>query len=106
MPKSKILKIHLKRTIAPYLAFRASADRLFDKIESDPRNSVVVDFSGIETITRSFAHQYAIRKQASRKTISEIRITRKIKAVMRLSIEPVHVAVVVCKAVKPMRLLL
>jgi hypothetical protein len=104
--KSKILRISIKRAIAPYLALRASADRLFDRIESSKSKEVVVDFSGIAAVTRSFAHQYAIRKQSSQKSISEIKVPSSIKSVMVLSTKPVHVATVACKSVKPMRLLL
>ena len=106
MSKGKILRISLKRAIAPYLALRASADRLFDRIESSPNKEAVIDFSGIETITRSFAHQYALRKQSSQKNISEARIPSSIKSVMVLSAKPAHMATVACRPVKPMRLLL
>ena len=104
--KSKILKIRLKQVIAPYLALRASADKLFDKIESSSSKEIVVDFSGIEAITRSFAHQYAIRKESSSKRISEVKIPNSIKSIMLLSVKPVQVATVACRTVKPMRLLL
>jgi len=104
--KNKILKISLKRAIAPYLALRASADRLFDKIESSSSKEVVIDFSGIEAITRSFAHQYANRKQNSQKFISEVKVPSSIKSVMTLSTRPVHIATIACRSVKPTRLLL
>ena len=106
MTKGKTLRISLKRTIAPYLALRSSADRLFDRIESSKSKEVVVDFSGIQAITRSFAHQYAIRKLKSSKSISEARVPSSIKSVMALSVKPVRVSTVVCKPVKPMKLLL
>lgn len=106
MSKGKILRISLKRAIAPYLALRASADRLFDKIESSSCKEVVIDFSGIEAITRSFAHQYSIRKQSSPKSISEVKVPTSIKSVMTLSVKPIHMVAVARTSVKPMRLLL
>jgi hypothetical protein len=61
----------LKETLSPDLALRDTADSLFDMIEASSADKIMTDFSGIRSITRSFAHQYSIRKKASPKSIVE-----------------------------------
>lgn len=56
---------------SPNLALRDTADNLFDIIDKSKSEKVAVDFSKIRSITRSFAHQYLVRKNASRKVILE-----------------------------------
>lgn len=106
MAKNRILRISLRRSIAPYLALRETADRLFDQIEHDSSKEAIVDFSGIESMTRSFAHQYILRKQKSRKTISEVHVTPSAAAIMDMSTKPVAISTVAYKSIKPMKLLL
>lgn len=56
------------------LSTRASATSFFDSIESLDSLDVEVDFKGVKTITRSFAHEYIERKKASRTRVSEINV--------------------------------
>ena len=46
--------------------------------------TVVVDFSGVESITRSFAHQYVMNKSLSQKEIIERDISPEIKPMFEL----------------------
>ncbi len=73
----KIIMINEK--VSKDLALRNIADALFDDIESLSERKVVIDFSGTSTITRSFAHQYSLRKKASKKDISEINMPTNIR---------------------------
>ena len=66
----KIIRISEK--VSKDLALRDIADALFDDIESLTESAVVIDFSEVTSIARSFAHQYSLRKKSSKKDISEI----------------------------------
>ncbi|MBI5225643.1 DUF4325 domain-containing protein [Candidatus Micrarchaeota archaeon] len=69
-----MVTIVLKEFVASDLALRDSADRLFDNVESVKSMKVTLDFAGIESITRSFAHQYRVRKESARKQILETNV--------------------------------
>lgn len=61
------------------LAFRQSANDLFDYINSLKESSIKLDFSDVNTISGSFAHQYMIHKRDSKKQISESNMASQIK---------------------------
>ena len=54
------------------LVFRDSADSLLSNVEECRSQTILVDFTNIENISRAFAHQYLRNKQKSKKTIEEI----------------------------------
>lgn len=76
----------------PALGMRASCDELMDYIESLPYESVTVDFDTFTIASRSFVHQYLLRKERSRKMISEINlhpvIARMLETVKKQMEEP------------------
>jgi hypothetical protein len=74
----------LREQISSNLAFRHSVDDLFDYINSLSETRIVVDFSGIESISRSFAHQYIINKEKSDKIIVECNTPLNIKPMFDL----------------------
>lgn len=61
--------VSLKNMLSSDLALRESVNILFDKIETLNCKKIEVDFREIRSITRSFAHQYVIRKKQSKKMI-------------------------------------
>jgi hypothetical protein len=63
--------IRIREAVSADLALRRKADNFFDAIEKVPSTTVVIDFSGVKSISRSFAHQYQIRKRSSKKKVSE-----------------------------------
>jgi hypothetical protein len=67
------LKIRIKDKLSADLALRDAADLFFDEIER-MKIDVEVDFSDIRSISRSFAHQYLIRKNQSDKNITELNV--------------------------------
>ncbi|MFH0835571.1 MAG: hypothetical protein V1834_00215 [Candidatus Micrarchaeota archaeon] len=83
-------KIVLKEFVSEDLALRDSVDRLFDYVESLDDAGVTFDFKGVESITRSFAHQYRVRKQASLKNIVEVRVPENVSRMFGVVAEPVH----------------
>lgn len=69
MVEKKYLKI--VEIISPRLGFRDSAEDFFKKINSLP-GEIIIDFTGVEFISRSFAHEYLMqtRRNNSIKTIN------------------------------------
>ena len=65
------MKISIKQKVSEDLALRDSANRFFDYLEKLPNHSLTVSFTGVKSISRSFAHQYLTRKSNSRKKILE-----------------------------------
>lgn len=84
MATSNEFTLSLHRRFSSNLAFRHSADDLFEYIDSLSTQKVVIDFSGIKSITRSFAHQYIVNKTKSDKQIAECEIPLTIKPMFEL----------------------
>jgi hypothetical protein len=61
----------LAEYISQNLAFRDSADDLFNYINSLKKSSIVLDFSEIKSMSSSFAHQYVTNKKVTKKDITE-----------------------------------
>lgn len=76
--------IRVKEEISPDLMLRGVADAFFDKLESIKADSLVLDFAGVESISRSFAHQYILRKRTSTKTINEINVPENVSKMLAL----------------------
>jgi 6-pyruvoyl-tetrahydropterin synthase len=70
--------------VSPDLAFRHSADSLFEYINSLEESTIVIDFSRVKSITRSFAHQYLANKKNSKKHIVEENMSRDVKRMFEL----------------------
>lgn len=63
--------VNINKILSEHLVFRISCNALFDELETLEDNEIVIDFSNVKTISRSFAHQYLIRKSTSNKIIRE-----------------------------------
>ncbi|HUY01277.1 MAG TPA: DUF4325 domain-containing protein [Candidatus Deferrimicrobium sp.] len=72
-------KIKLAKVISKNLIFRNSANELFDNINKSDVSEIIIDFNKIQSITRSFAHQYLINKQRSKKNIIDVNISPHVK---------------------------
>ncbi len=84
MTISNEMTLSLQQRLSSNLAFRHSVDDLFEYINSLSAQKIMIDFSGIESITRSFAHQYIVNKTKSDKQIIECKIPLKIKPMFEL----------------------
>ena len=62
--------VFIIKVLSPSLFRRDSADKFFDSLEKSTAKSIIVDFSGVESITRSFAHQFLIRQTHSKKNVT------------------------------------
>ena len=63
--------VYLAERISQNLAFRHSADDLFNYINNLEESNIIVDFSEIKFVSGSFAHQYLINKKATPKDVTE-----------------------------------
>lgn len=81
---SKSERISLANRIAVNLAFRQTADDLFNYIDSLEASKIVVDFSGVANITPSFAHQYMLNKIRTEKDITEVNMNPHIRQMFEL----------------------
>jgi hypothetical protein len=69
--RTQSCKISVAKVLSPNLALRDTASNFFDEIEALDCKEVTIDFDKVETITRSFAHEYLSRKRTATKTIME-----------------------------------
>ena len=77
--KTKIKIIRPDQIIAKDLTLRESADRLFQVLNSSKENKIIVDFSKIEFISRSFTDEYLNEKQKTKKSITEKNLKTNVK---------------------------
>ncbi|VUT27724.1 MAG: hypothetical protein SYNGOMJ08_00274 [Candidatus Syntrophoarchaeum sp. GoM_oil] len=93
--------------ISQHLAFRDSADDFFSYMNNFDESDLIIDFSGVESITRSFAHQYMKNKEKTKKRITERNIHSNVMQMfelvkkqkseqVRINTEPIEVVDVVC----------
>jgi len=64
-------EIVIAKVLSPNLALRDTASEFFDSVEALGCTEVTLDFSNVETITRSFAHEYLSRKRTTTKKVIE-----------------------------------
>lgn len=66
--------IRIDMLLSSDLALRDNANYLFEKIESIREPEIVIDFSRVRSISRSFADQYVNRKRSSKKVVTEVNV--------------------------------
>lgn len=68
-------KIMIKEEInSKNLGMRASVKDLFQKWNQSRDKSLVIDFTNVEFMSRSFAQEYVQQKKHSNKTIKEVNV--------------------------------
>lgn len=67
------------------LALRFWADDLFNSLEKLHEKKLVLDFSGIEFMSRSFANEYLKLKKLSYKQITEKDMSENLKQMLKLA---------------------
>ena len=82
------IKIWIDKEIAVDLALRDSADKFFDSLDSFEQDKIIIDFSEIKSISRSFAHQYHLRKNMSKKTIKDVNVPVDVRKMFRIVSNP------------------
>ncbi len=76
--------ISIKDQISKDLALRSSAEKLFAYINQLSDTKITLDFSGVTSISRSFAHEYVQNRRTSNKEILEINLSSDIKKMFEL----------------------
>ncbi len=69
---SRMIKV--ASMLTPNLVLRTTAARLFSYVEGLPNPEIILDFSEVKTITRSFAHEYSSMKNRARKKLIEANV--------------------------------
>lgn len=64
-------EIAIAEALSPNLALRDSASAFLDSVEAEDCTEIVIDFTRVDSITRSFAHEYLSRSRSSSKRITE-----------------------------------
>ncbi len=82
------IMVNIVEKISPDLALRNVADSFADWLEALLVNKVTIDFNGVRSISRSFAHQYIQRKNASHKIINEINMPVNVEKMLKIVQSP------------------
>jgi hypothetical protein len=75
---SRLKTVHVATMLSTDLALRETARTLILYIDGLPDPEIVLDFSHVRTVTRSFAHEYNMRKRDARKRIHEKNIAENV----------------------------
>ncbi len=78
------MRLKVVEVLSENLFLRDTANMLFDMVEKTDEEEVVLDFEGVRSISRSFAHQYVLRRQASSKTIKEENVPEDVLKMFRI----------------------
>ena len=82
------VSVSIQKVLSPDLALRVLADRFFDYVEALAVNDIVVDFAGVASISRSFAHQYILRKARTQKNITEVNVPAPVQRMFQIVQQP------------------
>lgn len=77
------MRLKVAEVLSENLILRDTANMLFDMVEKTDEE-VVLDFEGVRSISRSFAHQYVLRRKSSRKTIKEENVPEEVLKMFRI----------------------
>ena len=86
------MRVKVAKVLSENLALRSSADMLFNIIEKAHDEEVIIDFQGVRSISRSFAHQYFLRKISSTKKIREENMPEVVLHMFKIVMEKRHPA--------------
>lgn len=77
-------KIRVDQDLGTLLMFRRTVAPLFRKISKSKTRRLVLDFSGVEFMSRSFADEYLAAKRASGKRIEERNVPREVRRMLQV----------------------
>lgn len=77
--------IHVSARIATNLVTRNAADELIDFVKAMPSKKVTLDFKNVEFASRSFAHEYSLKKKKSNKIFIEKNMVVAVKKMFKLT---------------------
>ncbi len=76
--------IRVSERIAENLATRRAADELFDFVKAKPYKTVTLDFKSVKFVSRSFAHEYLMRKDEAKKRVTEKNMAITVRKMFKL----------------------
>lgn len=79
MLNEEILKINIQERISKNLGMNSSARTLFEEINNSPANIVMIDFSNVLVMSRSFTQEYLSQKFYTDKQIIEENVPEDVK---------------------------
>ena len=82
MNAPKLIKV--KEKITDNLVTRNSADKLFDYINSQRDKTIILDFKSVKFATRSFMHEYLLKKSDTRKKITERNMSKELYKMLKI----------------------
>ncbi len=81
---SRGTSLRVGEDIGSFLMFRRTVAPLFRKISKLRTSRLVLDFSGVEFMSRSFADEYLSAKKVSRKRIEERNVPPEVRRMLQL----------------------
>jgi hypothetical protein len=76
--------IWIQREVGPLLMLRSTVKTLFDKLESVEQDRVILDFSNVEFMSRSFADEYLTAKKLMSKRIAEQHLPLEVRRMLEI----------------------
>jgi len=80
----RAMTVDISSMLSPDLIIRDAAIDLFEEFEKMANTDKEVDFRGVKSITRSFAHEYWVQKQRTKKNICETNVPTSILNMLNL----------------------
>lgn len=81
---SGIPRVDILKDVGSLLMLRSTVAPLFRKISHFDTPRVILDFSGVEFMSRSFADEYLASKAASQKRIEELKVPVEVRRMLDL----------------------
>jgi hypothetical protein len=77
-------RIEVRKELGNLLMLRSTVAPLFRTINQSAAARVIVDFSGVDFMSRSFADEYLAEKAASKKRIQERKVPTEVRRMMEM----------------------
>jgi len=74
----------IAKELSPDLALRDIASSFMDRVDSLRTPEVTIDFTGVESITRSFTHEYLSRKARSGVKVRETNVPDNVQRMFKV----------------------
>ncbi len=84
MSMSMLNKIVVSEEVSRFPALRNSADMIFELVESSPHEEVIIDFSNVECVTASFAHQFINNLKRCNKKVRMINMNENVRKIFQI----------------------
>ena len=76
--------VRICEEISSHLILRDQTDLFFEKLNTKSEENIVIDFSNVVLISRSFADQYILRKARSHKRIAECNLPENVQKMFQI----------------------